>query len=111
MMEKLILWLMISTFAAVSLALFGYSRYQAGYDAAVAEMAQQYQAAEKQLQEQQRQASQAYQAAKAEREAAEQIRKGKVYEITQRDIYRYPCFDPDGLRELNAAIGQKPAAR
>ena len=85
--------------------------YCGGYTAAETKAQQENQAAAEQLRQAQYRASQTYQAAKAEREAAEKLRKRKVHEITQRDSYQRDCIDADGLRELNAAIGKKSAAR
>ena len=61
-------------------------------------------AAQKQA-EQARQVSADYQAGKAEREQKERIRYVEVQKIVERPVYHSDCFDADGLRQLNAAIG------
>ena len=61
-------------------------------------------AAQKQA-EQARQVSADYQAGKAEREQKERIRYVEVQKIVERPVYQSDCFDADGLRQLNAAIG------
>lgn len=48
-----------------------------------------------------------YQTQKAENEIKERVRYVEVQKIVEKPVYSNVCFDDDGLRELNRAIGGK----
>ena len=85
---------------------YGNSRYQDGYAAAEVKAEKQQSAATEILREQQHRASQTYQQAKAEREAAERIHHETLQKLAQSPDYGKPCFDADGLQQLNDTIGK-----
>lgn len=95
-------WLVVV--AAMS---WGESRYHDGYRAAEAKAEKQRNEAAEQINQQKYQASKTYQAAKAEREAAQQIRKDFIRELAQTADYRRLCFDAGGLQQFDAATAKK----
>ena len=92
--------------AVVVVCAFGVKSYYEGYAAANAKAEQQQSAATEILREQQHRASQTYQQAKAEREAAERIHHETLQKLAQSPDYGKPCFDADGLQQLNETIGK-----
>ena len=97
--------------AALLLALIGAwqadraRQYTRGQTDKAAEISLALAEAAKKQAEQARQASADYQAEKAERETKERIRYVQVQKIVERPVYHRDCFDADGLRQLNDAIG------
>ena len=109
-MNELKYWKPLAALAVIGL-LFGawqadrarqYTRGQADKAAEISLALAKAAAAEE---ERARQASADYQAGKAEREQKERIRYVEVQKIVERPVYHSDCFDADGLRQLNAAIG------
>lgn len=84
--------------------LYGNSRYQAGYNAAYADVSVRLSESAKKQAEQAYQANQEYQSTRAAAEQEEKIRYVEVQKIVERPVYRNVCLDDDGLQELNAAI-------
>lgn len=84
-----------------------HAQYDKGYMAAQTEISQAIAKAERERAAKVQAASHDYQTQKAENEIKERIRYVEVQKIVEKPVYSNVCFDDDGLRELNRAIGGK----
>lgn len=85
----------------------GKAQYDKGYMAAQTEISQAIAKAERERAAKVQAASRDYQTQKAENEIKERVRYVEVQKIVEKLVYSNVCFDDDGLRELNRAIGGK----
>lgn len=86
---------------------YGKAQYDKGYIAAQTEISQEIAKAERERAAKVQAASHDYQTKKAENEIKERVRYVEVQKIVEKPVYSHVCFDDDGLRELNRAIGGK----
>ena len=85
----------------------GKAQYDKGYTDAQTQITAQIAKQESERATKVQAASHDYQTQKAENEIKERVRYVEVQKIVEKPVYNNVCFDDDGLRELNRAIGGK----
>ena len=86
---------------------YGRQRYQAGYDAATADITAKMIEQHQQHQKTARAASVEYQQGKSERDEKVRIQREVVQKIIERPVYIDDCTDASGVSVLNAAIAER----
>lgn len=113
----MLIWILkywkIGAIAALLLALWlawlndRHAQYDKGYTDAQTQITAQIAKQESERAAKVQAASHDYQTQKAENEIKERVRYVEVQKIVEKPVYNHVCFDDDGLRELNRAIGGK----
>ena len=86
---------------------YGRQRYQAGYDAATADITAKMLEQHQQHQKTAREASVEYQQGKSKRDEKGMVRREVVQKIIERPVYIDDCTDASGVSILNAAIAER----
>ena len=86
---------------------YGRQRYQAGYDAATADITAKMLEQHQQQQKAARAASVEYQQGKSERDEKVRVQREVVQKIIERPVYIDDCTDASGVSVLNAAIAER----
>lgn len=86
---------------------YGRARYQAGYDAATADITAKMIEQHQQHQKTAREASVEYQQTKSERDEKVRVQREVVQQIIERPVFAGDCVDASGVSVLNAAIAER----